>query len=109
MRVPVIAGNWKMYKTAGEAAAFVRAFLPLVSSVRGVEIVLAPPYPSIAAVAELVRGGGRGLRGGNARGRRGRKEVRRGRAPARRWMEGDPRLPRAAEHRRVRARVGHRN
>src|SRR3972149_2664554 len=61
MRVPVIAGNWKMYKTAGVAAAFVRAFLPLVSSVRGVEIVLAPPYPSIAAVAELGRGSGIGV------------------------------------------------
>ncbi|HWS14643.1 MAG TPA: triose-phosphate isomerase [Candidatus Methylomirabilis sp.] len=61
MRVPVIAGNWKMYKTAGEAAAFVRAFRPLVSAVRGVEIVLAPPYPSIAAVAELVRGSGIGV------------------------------------------------
>lgn len=56
MRVPVIAGNWKMYKTSGEAAAFVRAFLPLVAGVREVEIVLAPPFPSIAAVAELVRG-----------------------------------------------------
>lgn len=61
MRVPVIAGNWKMYKTAGEAAAFVRAFLPLVSSARGVEIVLAPPYPSIAAVADLVRDSGIGV------------------------------------------------
>ncbi|MEW6719845.1 MAG: triose-phosphate isomerase [Thermodesulfobacteriota bacterium] len=58
MRVPVITGNWKMYKTAGEAAAFVRAFLPLVSDARGVEIVLAPPYPSIGTVAELVRGSG---------------------------------------------------
>ncbi len=56
MRVPVIAGNWKMYKTSGEAAAFVRAFLPLVAGVREVEIVLAPPFPSIVAVAELVRG-----------------------------------------------------
>jgi triosephosphate isomerase len=56
MRVPVIAGNWKMYKTAGEAAAFARAFLPLVSDARGVEIVLAPPFPAIAAVADLVRG-----------------------------------------------------
>ncbi|PJB30604.1 MAG: triose-phosphate isomerase, partial [Deltaproteobacteria bacterium CG_4_9_14_3_um_filter_65_9] len=61
MRVPVIAGNWKMYKTAGEAAAFVRAFLPLVSGVRGVEIVLAPPYPSIGAVAQLVKGSGVGV------------------------------------------------
>ncbi|MFA6149147.1 MAG: triose-phosphate isomerase [bacterium] len=61
MRTPVIAGNWKMYKTAGESAAFVRAFLPLVSGVRGVEIVLAPPYPSIAAVAQLVQGSGIGV------------------------------------------------
>jgi len=61
MRVPVIAGNWKMYKTAAEAEAFVRAFLPLVSGVRGVEIVLAPPYPSIGAVAGLVRGSGIGV------------------------------------------------
>ena len=61
MRVPVIAGNWKMYKTAAEAAAFVRAFLPLVSGVRGVEIVLAPPYPSIGAVAQLVGGSGVGV------------------------------------------------
>ena len=61
MRVPVIAGNWKMYKTAGEAADFVRSFLPLVSGVRGVEIVLAPPYPSIGAVARLVQGSGIGV------------------------------------------------
>jgi triosephosphate isomerase len=61
MRVPVIAGNWKMYKTAGEAAAFVKAFLPLVAGVRGVDIVLAPPFPAIAAVADLVRGSGVGV------------------------------------------------
>jgi triosephosphate isomerase len=61
MRVPVIAGNWKMYKTAGEAAAFVRDFLPLVSGVRGVEIVLAPPYPSIGAVAQFLQGSGIGV------------------------------------------------
>ena len=61
MRVPVIAGNWKMYKTAAEAAAFVRAFLPMVSGARGVEIVLAPPYPSIGAVAQLVKGSGIGV------------------------------------------------
>ena len=42
-----------MYKTAGEAAAFVKEFLPLVSGVTGVEIVLAPPFPSLGAVAAL--------------------------------------------------------
>ncbi len=61
MRVPLIAGNWKMYKTAGEAAGFVKAFLPMVVDLRGVEIVLAPPYPAIGTVAELVRGSGVGV------------------------------------------------
>ncbi len=56
MRTPVIAGNWKMYKTADEAAAFVREFLPLVKDAKGVEIVLAPPFPSLAAVAALTGG-----------------------------------------------------
>ena len=56
MRTPVIAGNWKMYKTAEEAAAFVREFLPLVGGLGGVEIVLAPAFPSLAAVAALTRG-----------------------------------------------------
>jgi triosephosphate isomerase len=58
MRGPGIAGNWKMYQTAGEAAAFVRAFLPLVADAREVEIVLAPPFTCLASVAELVRGSG---------------------------------------------------
>ncbi len=56
MRTPVIAGNWKMYKTAEEAAAFVREFLPLVADAAGVEIVLAPPDTAREAVAALVRG-----------------------------------------------------
>ena len=56
MRIPVIAGNWKMYKTADEARAFVREFLPLVADAAGVEIVLAPPYTALEAVAALTRG-----------------------------------------------------
>ncbi len=61
MRIPLIAGNWKMYKTAAEAQAFARAFLPLVSGVKGVEIVLAPHYLAIRAVADVVRGSGVGV------------------------------------------------
>jgi len=56
MRTPVIAGNWKMYKTVDEAGDFVREFLPLVRDAEGVEIVLAPAFPSLAAVAALTRG-----------------------------------------------------
>jgi len=56
MRTPVIAGNWKMYKTAGESAAFVKEFLPLVAGVQGVEIVLSPPFPSLSIVGALTAG-----------------------------------------------------
>lgn len=55
MRTPVIAGNWKMYKTPSEAEGFVKDFLPRVAGVSGVEIVLAPPFTSLCAVAALTR------------------------------------------------------
>lgn len=56
MRTPLVAGNWKMYKTTGESAAFAKEFLPLVAGVTGVEIVLAPPFPSLGVVAALSAG-----------------------------------------------------
>jgi len=55
MRTPVIAGNWKMYKTPSEAEGFVTAFLPRVAAVSGVEVVIAPPFTSLSAVAALTR------------------------------------------------------
>ncbi len=61
MRTPVIAGNWKMYKTSGESASFVKEFLPMVSGVKGVEIVLAPPFPSLPLVASLTAGSNVGV------------------------------------------------
>jgi len=39
MRTPVVAANWKMHKTIGEARAFVETFLPLVSGVDNCTIV----------------------------------------------------------------------
>jgi triosephosphate isomerase len=50
-----------MHKTAGESAAFAKAFLPLVAGVTGVEIVLAPPFPSIAPLAAALEGSGVGV------------------------------------------------
>ena len=43
MRTPVIAANWKMYKTPTEAKSFLTAFLPLVREQTKSEIVLCPP------------------------------------------------------------------
>lgn len=56
MRTKVIAANWKMYKTPDEARAFLREFLPLVAGHTRDEIVVCPPYTSVAAAIEEARG-----------------------------------------------------
>src|SRR5246127_2885330 len=56
MRRPVIAGNWKMYKTQGETRAFFAAFKPLVANATHCDIVIAPPYTSLSAAVESARG-----------------------------------------------------
>ncbi len=55
MRIPFVAGNWKMYKTVHEAVVFVKEFRGLVKDVNDVEIVLAPPFTAVHAVAEAAR------------------------------------------------------
>jgi len=56
MRRPVIAGNWKMYKTQGETRAFFEAFKPLVANATHCDIVIAPPFTSLTAAVESARG-----------------------------------------------------
>jgi triosephosphate isomerase (TIM) len=50
MRTPVIAGNWKMNKTAGEAVFIVQELEGLVEDAVGVEIVVAPPFVALRAL-----------------------------------------------------------
>lgn len=54
MRKPVIAGNWKMYKTPKESLAFLDAFLPLMQGHTRDEIVLFPTMSSLVNVLEAV-------------------------------------------------------
>ncbi len=61
MRTPVIAGNWKMYKTVAEAKALVQAMLPQLTALSAVERVLCPPFTALSVVAELVQGSGIGV------------------------------------------------
>jgi triosephosphate isomerase len=56
MRKPVMAGNWKMYKTQAEARAFMDALKPMVAGAANCEIILAPPFTALAATAEAARG-----------------------------------------------------
>jgi triosephosphate isomerase len=61
MRKPLIAGNWKMYKTIPEAMEFIQAFKPKVVSATHTEIVLAPPFTAIKAVADRAEGSNIGV------------------------------------------------
>src|SRR5580693_3472393 len=56
MRRPVIAGNWKMYKTQAEARAYFAAFVPLVAGSVHCDIIIAPAFTALAASVESVKG-----------------------------------------------------
>ena len=56
MRQPVIAGNWKMYKTQAEARAYFSALAPLVQGSTHCEIIVAPTFTAIAAAVEATKG-----------------------------------------------------
>ena len=63
MRVPFIAANWKMFKTVHEAVVFVKEFRSMVKDVGDVEIVVAPPFTAVHAVAEAARNTNVGVAG----------------------------------------------
>ena len=56
MRVPIIAGNWKMNTTVAEAISLAGAMRPGLEAVVGVERVLCPPFISLAALREALAG-----------------------------------------------------
>jgi len=56
MRVPVIAGNWKMYKTIAEAVDFIEKIKPVVDKADHCEVVIAPPFTALRAAAEAAKG-----------------------------------------------------
>jgi triosephosphate isomerase (TIM) len=55
-RIPLIAGNWKMYKTGSEARAFVHALSGAISASE-TRVYLAVPFTAIEQAAEAARGG----------------------------------------------------
>ena len=55
-RRPIIAGNWKMNKTAAEARDLASKLIPLVSGAKDRDIVLAPTFTSLQTVAEAIKG-----------------------------------------------------
>src|SRR5690349_291458 len=56
IRRPVIAGNWKMFKTVAETREFFRALLPEIAGVQHCDVVVAPPFTDLAAAVESAKG-----------------------------------------------------
>jgi triosephosphate isomerase len=56
MRKPVIAGNWKMYKTIEESLDFIEKIKPVAAQAGYCEVIVAPPFTSLAAAAAAARG-----------------------------------------------------
>jgi triosephosphate isomerase len=67
-RKPIIAGNWKMNMTATQARDLAGKLVPLVSGVKDRDIVLAPPFTALSAVADTIKGTNVGLAAQNLHG-----------------------------------------
>ena len=61
MRKPIIAGNWKMYKTIPEAKMLVNGMTKVLAGFTEVEVVFCPPFTALSAVKELLQGTPHGL------------------------------------------------
>jgi len=56
MRIPFVAGNWKMNTTATEAEELVIEMLEKLDGIREVQKVLCPPFVSLVAINMMLRG-----------------------------------------------------
>jgi len=57
-RRPIMAGNWKMNKTTVEARDLAGKLIPLIGGVKERDVVFAPPFTALHAVAEVIKGTG---------------------------------------------------
>ncbi len=57
-RTPLIAANWKMHKTIGQAEEFIQALLPRISVVDGtdVDVAICPSFMALQAMVDSARG-----------------------------------------------------
>ncbi len=55
-RTPLVAGNWKMYKTEAQAEEYIQALLPRVAAMEAVEIGICVPFTDLRAMVDSTRG-----------------------------------------------------
>ncbi|MDZ7830454.1 MAG: triose-phosphate isomerase [Desulfobacterales bacterium] len=53
-RKPLIAGNWKMFKTCPEAAETASQLVALVEKNETVDMMIAPPFTALTTVSEII-------------------------------------------------------
>ena len=56
MRVPCVAGNWKMHKTVAESVSLVKELLRGLEGIDGVESIICPPFTALAIVTDQIQG-----------------------------------------------------
>jgi triosephosphate isomerase len=56
VRKPLIAANWKMYKTISEAEDFIMEFLPLIKGLEGIDIAICPPFTCLPCLRQGLKG-----------------------------------------------------
>lgn len=54
-RTPLIAGNWKMFKTGSEALSSAKTLAQLSLGVHGVDIMVAPPYTALPLIHQVLK------------------------------------------------------
>jgi triosephosphate isomerase (TIM) len=55
-RTPLVAGNWKMYKTEEQAEEYIQALLPRVSTTDAVDVAICVPFTDLRAMVDSARG-----------------------------------------------------
>jgi len=55
-RIPLIAGNWKMYKTCPEAVAEAKKLVAAIGGLTDRQAMIAPTFPALAPVFEVLKG-----------------------------------------------------
>jgi triosephosphate isomerase (TIM) len=55
-RTPLVAGNWKMYKTEAQAEQYIQALLPRLAALSGVDVAVCVPFTDLRAMVDSARG-----------------------------------------------------
>ncbi len=58
MRKKVIAGNWKMNKDINETTELINGLKALYKPIDSVQVIVCPPFPSLALASELLKNSG---------------------------------------------------